>query len=54
MREKCHSCGENAVIYNEEQRCEICCYCGVVGEVCESCSMLDNSLFLNICGAYST
>ncbi|XP_022649330.1 uncharacterized protein LOC111262352 isoform X2 [Varroa jacobsoni] len=33
MREKCHSCGENAVIYNEEQRCEICCYCGVVGEV---------------------
>ncbi|OQR73250.1 hypothetical protein BIW11_01175 [Tropilaelaps mercedesae] len=33
MGEKCDACGENGVLYNEEQRCEICCFCGVVGEV---------------------
>lgn len=32
MSRKCTSCSENGLLYNDEQRCEICCYCGTVGE----------------------
>ena len=32
MYGKCFSCGEDGVLYNSEQRCDVCCYCGVVND----------------------